>query len=278
MNFLAAHPAESFSLSELSVRLDVNAASLHALLGALVTAGYVHRHPRRRTYTLGTAVVALGSAALECHPVVDVARDAARQLAAETDLEVVVTAVAGRHIVFLARAGQRSVHRFPVHVGQQVPFEPPLGSVFVAWGDAEPWLARSDRPEELRPVLDEVRRRGYAVALEAQARRALGDALIDLAAAPGRGNPPDLGATLGELGRQAYQVPSLSPQRRYDVSMVAAPVFGPAGEVAVALTMLGFRPRLSGAEVAEAGERLRDAGLAVTERTRGRPPGSTPAA
>ena len=86
---------------------------MHALLGALTDAGYLARHPRLRTYTLGPAVVALGTAALETHPAIDLARDAARGLARETGLEVAVTSVAGDHIIFLARAGDPSPTRRP---------------------------------------------------------------------------------------------------------------------------------------------------------------------
>ena len=49
LNFLAAHPADPFTLSDLADRLDINVASAHALLGVLTDAGYLVRHPRLRT-------------------------------------------------------------------------------------------------------------------------------------------------------------------------------------------------------------------------------------
>ena len=273
LNFLAAHPGEAFTLSELASRLGVNVASAHALLGVLTDAGYVTRHPRLRTFTLGPSVVALGTAALECHPAIDLARDAARDLARETGLEVALTAPAGDNIVFLARAGDHSARGVPVHVGQQVPLQPPLGSVFVAWGDAEGWLARSDDPTALRAVLEGVRGRGYSVGLEADARRALGHALDDLA-----GHPTDeaLRTTVeeyvGTLAGREYQLRNLMAARSYDVSMIAAPIFGSTGEVVMALTLLGFSGPLKGRAVTAYGDRLRDAGLVVTKRSRGRVP------
>ena len=273
LNFLAAHPTEGFKLTELAERLGINPASAHALLGVLSDAGYVARHSRLRTYTLGSSVVALGSAALECHPVVDLARDAARELAAETGLEVAITARAGDHIVFLARAGEPSARGVPVHVGQRVPFVPPLGSVFVAWSDAGPWLASAEHPGALRAVLEVVRARGYSVALEADARKALGHALDDLADQPSnqelRSGVVDL---VTDLGRREYQLRDIRPRGSYEVSMIAAPVFGPTGDVAVAFTLLGYKSTLRGSEIAEFGERLRDTGLVVTKRARGRAP------
>src|SRR3954447_15383557 len=166
LDFLAAHPTEPFTLSDLASRLEINVASAHAILGVLADAGYVVRHPRLRTYTLGPSVIALGSAALEYHAVVDVARDAARRLSEDVELEVAVTALAGDDIVFLARAGEHRARGIPIHVGHRVPLVPPLGAVFVAW--------RDDAAGYDDAILAAVRERGYAIALEDDARRGLG--------------------------------------------------------------------------------------------------------
>jgi len=276
LNFLAAHPEEGFTLSEMASRLGINVASTHALLGVLTDAGYVTRTARLRTFTLGPSVVALGSAALECHGAVDLARDAARELAGETGLEVAVTAPAGSSIVFLARAGEPSARGVPVHVGQHVPLVPPLGSVFVAWGDADAWLAGADDPAPLLAVLESVRRRGYSIALEADARKSLGHALDDLAGLPAddrrRATVEQL---VADLGRREYQVRDVDPSRSYDVSMIAAPVFGAGGEVVLALTLLGFDAGLRGMDVVAYGEQLRDTTLVVTKRSRGRVPATS---
>src|SRR5207248_704067 len=61
LNFLTAHPDESFTLSELARRLGLNKATCHALLMTLTEAGYVLRHPTRMTYMLGPALVAAGT-------------------------------------------------------------------------------------------------------------------------------------------------------------------------------------------------------------------------
>ncbi len=273
LNFLAAHPTEAFTLSDISARLGINPSSTHALLTVLADAGYLVRDARLRTFALGPAVVALGTAALEAHPVIDIARDAARELAKQTGLEVALTAPGGGHIVFLARAGEPSAHGVPVHIGQRVPLVPPIGSVFVAWGNAESWLAKAVDPARLREVLDVVRRRGYSVALEAGTRQRLGHAVDDLA-----GHPSDeqlraeVELLVSGLGEREYQLHQVETARRYDVSMIAAPIFGSAGQVVMAMTLLGFDGKLAGAEVAEFGELLRDAALVVTRRTRGRRP------
>ena len=48
LNFLAAHPGEAFSYSQLSQRLQVNLASTHNLLLALVECGYLTRSANDR--------------------------------------------------------------------------------------------------------------------------------------------------------------------------------------------------------------------------------------
>jgi DNA-binding IclR family transcriptional regulator len=273
LNFLAAHPTEGFTLSDIAARLGINPGSAHALLAVLSDAGYLERDPRLRTFRLGPAVVALGAAALDAHPVIDVARDAARELAHETGLEVAVTAPAGDHIVFLAKAGEPSARGVPVHIGQRVPLIPPIGSVFVAWGGADAWLAQAHNPDRLREVLEIVRRRGYSIALEADARQQLGHALNDLAA-----NPSDdrlssrVGKLVSDLSERRYQLHQLKADRHYAVSMIAAPIFGSAGQVALAITLQGFADGLPGTEIAALGERLRDVALVATKRTRGRVP------
>jgi len=273
LNFLAAHPRDSFTLSDLSARLDINLASAHSLLAALTDAGYVVRDGRQRTYGLGPTVVALGIAALERHAVIDLARDAARQLASELGLEVAVSAAAGDDIVFLARAGDLQPRGIPVHVGQRVPLNPPLGSVFVAWSDAEEWLARSDRPDQSRGVLAAIRERGYAVALEQETRRALGTALEDLADAPADDRlQATVAGIVSALAHSDYQLRAIDPRSSYGVSMIAAPVFGATGNVALALSLVGFPARLRGAKVVEYGERVRDVALVATRQSGGRLP------
>jgi len=259
LDFLAAHPTDSFTLSDLSERLGINVASTHALLGVLTDAGYLARHPRHRTYTLGPSLVAVGTAALERHEAIDLARDAARDLGAELDLEVAVTAVAGDDIVFLARGGDHRARGISIHVGQRVPLVPPIGSVFVAWSD--------DASGYDPGVLAAVRARGYAIALEDDARRVLGDALEHIAEAPARAVALD--ELIAELAQHEYQVGDLDAARTYDVSMVSAPVFGPDGEVALALTLIGFEQGLPAERIASYGERVRDAGLVITKRTHG---------
>lgn len=273
LNFLASHPTDSFTLSDLAERLDVNLASMHSLLGVLSESGYVVRHSRLRTYTLGPSVVALGTAALECHPAIDQARDAARELAERTGLETAVTAVAGDQIIHLARSGDPTAHGTSALVGQRIPLVPPLGTVFLAWGDARAWLGQARQRRTLERVLQGVREMGYAVALDGPARRSLEAALHDLADHPTDESRRDaVAALLSSLAASTYHPLSIAARNRYDVSMISAPIFGEDASVVMALTLVGFAAGRRGQEVMAYGEMLRDAALVVTKRTRGRVP------
>jgi DNA-binding IclR family transcriptional regulator len=242
LNFLAAHTPEQFTLSDLSGALDINLASTHALLNTLEDAGYVFRHPRLRTYNLGASVVALGNAALQCHPSIASANEEAHRLSEDLELSVAVTADAGDDIVFLGRMGEHRPRDVEAYAGQRIPLKPPVGAVFVAWGDPSEWLAKADEPAEMESILEEVRGRGWAASFE-----------------------PDHYQPLGPLDADAS----------YDVVMITAPVFGSSGTTVVALTLLGLPPALTADRIARYGERVRDAGLLATRRSGGRVPAAT---
>ena len=95
LNFLAAHPDEPLTYSELSSRLGINPASTHNLLMALTECGYLSRDPKSRTFSLGAALVAIGDAALRGNPIVDESRVEIPKLAKELDMGAVALVRAG---------------------------------------------------------------------------------------------------------------------------------------------------------------------------------------
>lgn len=241
LNFLASNAPEQYSLSDLGAQLGINLASAHAVMAALHEAGYVVRHPRLRTYSLGPSVAALGSAALQCHPAIDHARQEAKRVSDDLDIAVAVTALAGEEIVFLARIGEHRPRDIDVHVGQRIPLTPPIGAVFVAWGDSRAWMAKADHAPGMQDVLAAVKQRGWAASAE----------------------------------RDGYQpVGELHATATYDVVMVAAPVFGTTGEAMVSLTLLGLPAGLTAQELDAYGQRVREAGILATRRSGGRVPDS----
>jgi DNA-binding IclR family transcriptional regulator len=278
LGFLAAHPGESFSLSELARRLDLNKATCHALLTTLTDAAYLLRHPTQLTYTLGPALIAIGQAAEGQFEAVDFARVEMRALSDELGLECLATAAVADEMVIVARTGNPRVLGTSPPTGQRLPIAPPLGTVFMAWAstaEIDAWLQRGtgDEIPRYHLALLAVRQRGYAVGLEADPRAALGRALAQLAgvARPARvrGVVEQL---IDELGHDEYILTELDQAATYMVNHLVAPVFGADGGVVLALSLFGFGRSLSGEDVEDYGQRLLQATAAVTKSIHGREP------
>ncbi len=272
LDFLAAHPGEGFTLSELARRLELNKATAHALLATLTDAGYLLRHPTRLTFQLGPSLIALGAAAHGQFEAADFAREEMRSLSDELGLECLATTAVGDEMLIVSRAGPpRALNS--VQPGQRLPLTPPLGSVFMAWSDEdaiERWLARApvEDAEQYRAGLEATRQRGYAVGLEADPRATLGQALKGLADDDRARLLVD--QLIDELGHQEYILTSIDRQARYLVNHLVAPVFGPDGDVVLALSLFGFGAAITGKQVESYGERLLDATRNVTKSIHGR--------
>jgi DNA-binding IclR family transcriptional regulator len=200
-----------------------------------------------------------------------------KRLATDLDLECEASAAVADEMVALARAGPRRPGWSGPAVGQRLPLVAPVGAVFTAWAAPAAvggWLAHAGERERARyrRYLDAVRARGYSVTLRVAAERPVGRALARLTDEPGTGIGRDaLAQLVGDLGHDDYQLVETDDAAAYAVTSIAAPVFGPHGEVALALALLGFRGSLTGAEVRAYGERIRDSALLVTRETHGRP-------
>jgi len=264
LDLLAANPEESFTLSTIAKRLGMSMATAHAVLHAMVEAGYLVRHPEHRTFSLGPAVVAIGNAALDRHPLIALAREEMQRLAAQVDAECMASLVVGDEVVVVGRAGRPHPHRPLVRVGDRRPLVPPLGIAWLAWStpaEIERWLAR------LGDALTPAARTQHEHALAGM--RALGftagvehgeDSHPRTGVIPVTGEPPRL---------------QLAPRGRHPVAYVAAPVFDAQGGVALVLNLDGFLRDLTATETTELGHQLRDAGLVLTRMTGGRPPYET---
>jgi flavin reductase (DIM6/NTAB) family NADH-FMN oxidoreductase RutF/DNA-binding IclR family transcriptional regulator len=205
----------------------------------------------------------------------DLARPHMEALADELDVECVASAVAGEDMVLVARAGTLRTTVLPTAVGQRIPFEPPMGTAFVAWAsDAarDGWLGRLDKAapetarESLQETLDAVRRAGYSVARghrwHSEAAQVLsreqpdqhGDDTSEQLHALIRSLPPD------------YENPEVAAD---DVRTVNTPVFGPGGGVVLVLSVTVAGRRSLTADLAWTVERLRSAADAVTKSLEG---------
>ena len=279
LDLMAAHPTEVFTLSELAARLEINGASVHAVMAVLEAAGYASRHERHRTYGLGPAALALGHAALERHPRIDAARDEMRQLAKDLDLELLLIARVFDEMIAVARNGPQRGGIANLRVGQRVGLRPPLGSAFLAWDDAhevDAWLARTatdlGASDSYRALLKGVRERGYSVGLEVKARERGRELTSEIAAKPRATHlRSELQSVLEEHAHGDSQLDSIEPGQSYSVAMIMAPIFDANGRAALALSMSGFRRNLAAEDLKHLGEQLRDVGLQTTRATAGLP-------
>ncbi|MBL7518078.1 helix-turn-helix domain-containing protein, partial [Frankia sp. CNm7] len=153
IDLLVTHRGEQFTISDLARRTGSSLGSAHAVLAVLEQTGYLSRHPTRRTYGLGPALVSAGMVALEQHPAIRAAADQIPRLAGELDADVVVTAATPTEIVFVAVGGTGSRYGPGFREGERVPLVPPLGLVFMAWAhplEVAAWLGRA--PATLEPA------------------------------------------------------------------------------------------------------------------------------
>jgi flavin reductase (DIM6/NTAB) family NADH-FMN oxidoreductase RutF/DNA-binding IclR family transcriptional regulator len=178
---------------------------------------------------------------------VDVARPLMEELAAEFDTEVTAMTVVRDDLVHVATAGRTAMASAPTRVGLRVPFMPPVGSVFAAFGGAavrERWLGQldpalpADELEEYRRVPQRVRERGYAITIghekgerleSTSARLVAGDPGISLRA---------LRDVITDVG-SAYNPEVLDDEGSFELHALTAPVFLPDGSVAFSLTLWG---------------------------------------
>lgn len=267
LDFLADHPDEVFNLSELCRRVDLNKATAHSLLGELTDAGYLVRDPVEKTYGLGPRLLAVGLAAGHSErAVLSRARKHLRRLASELDMRCVASALRGDDIVILDVAGRDRPFRASIQPGHRLPFIPPVGTVFIAWSheaEIERWLARAG--DELtaagratyREALETVRRRGCSLSLDGPARARLEAALAGDEARP-------VADAVHDLVQERYFLLDVEPGGDYELSFLAAPVFGSDGRVVLAVTLYDLPPTSTGAEVEALIDRLRGATRAIT--------------
>jgi DNA-binding IclR family transcriptional regulator len=266
LDFLAEHPEELFNLSELCRRLDMNKATAHSLLGELTEAGYLVRDPVDKTYGLGPRLLAVGLAAgRNERALLNRARRHLRRLATELDVRCVASALRGDEVVILEVAGRDRPFRPSIQPGHRAPYVPPLGAVFVAWS-SEPDIARwLDRAGDLRAeqraayveALAAVRRREAAVALEGSAQQKLERSMV-------ADEARSIVDVVHDLGQEDYLLVAPDPRQTYRLSHLAAPVFGPDGQVVLAITVYDLPESSSARDVEEWITRLHGVTHAVT--------------
>jgi flavin reductase (DIM6/NTAB) family NADH-FMN oxidoreductase RutF/DNA-binding IclR family transcriptional regulator len=206
---------------------------------------------------------------------VDRVRPEMEDLTAELSARCIATAPVDGELVVTASAGSANTRSAATLVGQRLPFAPPTGAALAAWNDdaeIDRWLKSIESPDaraDQRDRLAAVRRRGYSIGLLNEASRAFASTLDRLAADPESVQSDDLRGLIRDL---AYDPVQLSSEVKSDIRVITAPVFGPTGDVALALTLYGF-PKPSGSGGIDSYiDRLQDAAQRATDRLGGEVP------
>jgi DNA-binding IclR family transcriptional regulator len=264
LDLLAATPGQGLTMSDIARATGINVASCHAVLTVLVDRGYLVRDGHDRRYRLGPAIHAAGQAALACQPLLAEAEAAARGLSAELELPVMMSAAIGGDIVGIVSVGAESGRTPLLRTGERRPRRPPIGAPFVAWSGDEAigsWLA--DAAPEARPDLrraaDLIRERGFEVLVRSPQVSRRASQLLALAA-PG----------FHPVGPDMALPDTIEPDRLYDVTMIAAPIFDRHGACAFNLCLGPFDGELSGRAILDHADRLLETCVQIMRADRSR--------
>ncbi|MGV0834619.1 helix-turn-helix domain-containing protein [Mycolicibacterium thermoresistibile] len=289
IELLRSQPATGRSLTEIARHLGVAKATCYPMVVALTEAGWLVRHPTRKTYQLGPALVPIGAAAASALDVLDLARPAMHELADAADLATLAFVPSGTDLVAAEVAQPAGGRRdtLGLRVGDRVQVIPPLGSVVAAWfpsdallrwyhaGAQEFGVDVDDVRAAYEPVLTLIRQRGYAVECFDQQQRRLAEAVT---AARGDGGPLGRSRPTATLRTVAGQptvdvlVGEIEPDRSYQPISINASAFTADAEPALVLCIVDAPEPMAGRRVIELGERVSAAAQRLTDMLHGRTP------
>ena len=203
----------------------------------------------------------------------DLVRPHMENLASELVAEVSVMTRLGRELINVGSAGSSTRHGRSSRVGIHVPFMPPIGGVFAAFGgeDAEQqWL--SGMYEEADPAaraefeagLNKVRERGYAYGIGHVA----GEGIELSAHSAYISHDPDARQKLVTVvndAAESFNAVDVIPEGQYEFHSATAPVFDKDGACLFSMTVWGSDGLTSGADVHSILERLKRNADAATQ-------------
>jgi DNA-binding IclR family transcriptional regulator len=257
LDLLAAFPERAFKMSEIVQATKINVASCHAVLNALTQSGYLTK-TAKRAYVLGPSLVAVGQASSKAHPHIDRAQKAAEELFAELRVPVFLTTIVGDDILILSSLTERNSPPIGIRAGQRQPVVPPLGAHLVAWSSEaviEAWIAKAGVDddavaEDWRRALALVRQRGFQVTLLEPQDHSFGEMMAQMAAGGRALEYKDQALNFLSSHRMRLTQPEvISPEALYDVSVIAAPIFGRDAEPHLSLCLGAFPEKLTGAQI-----------------------------
>lgn len=288
IDLLMANPHQAFGLTEMTRRLNLNKATCHAILTTMSTYAFLVQDPKTKAYRLGPSMVAAGRAAFAQFPVLEYARPELEKLTAELNMGVGAVGCTSSHLVLLAHYRASAPFESPFQMGLRLPNIAPLGSCFIAWSPAQQlqqWLDKGHESQsnynekfdrQLRISVIGINARGYEVTLKTSAEATLGKSL---AALNQNWNLETLEKSTHiyqqTLCKEPYHLDRIEPKAHYDVCNISVPVFGYGRIPELVFTVGSIQSPLTGAEIEDIAQQLKQASLRVTQAARNSVPGLT---
>lgn len=251
LGFLAERPTESFSISELSRRLEISKATCHAMVGSLITTGWAMRNPNDMLVRVGPALIAAGArTAGRSKQLADLVRPDMERLARTYTCQGLASVDIGSEIVVIDTYELANGAGMPVYVGQRMPLRPPHGFVYLAWGNNRlDGREEFDKPEYAE-VMSVIRQRGFSVALEfdlspnvKRALREVNPGAVDV----------EIDSVLVELLSSIRMVDhyalTIEDDHEYNVSNISVPALDHDRNVVLMLSLTGFLSNLKGSQI-----------------------------
>lgn len=217
MKLLSRYRHKSCSLKEISDLTQVNKTSCLRILRTLEREDFVKYDSKRKEYSLGPYLIALGSRALELNPMVAAAAAELAAVAAEVGLTtVLIRRISQDRAIYLASEHPPGNHpKISISIGQHVPLTGvSFGWCFLAYDSEADWQHFTDAG--LVPYTP--------------------DSIVD---------PSTFAATLRAVRQAGYTVSHGSLTS--GLSAVAAPIFNRSGQVELVVACLAMTSELDSA-------------------------------
>lgn len=232
-----AAASDGITASMLARQCDMSTSTCALILAELERNEYIQRDSRRR-FILSSGLLNLVHALRSRYPLLDIGRSVLEELHAVTKAPCLLVTIERDALVVADIVGYIANEQHAV--GQRFPFDPPFGSVAMAWSDnrmIESWLRQvqprlsGEEIDRQHAVCAEIRARGFGVFKLHEVQPSLRDkltALLDSAAVDDSPIPPEQLSRL--LTGDSLQSVTADPDCFRNADFVSVPVFASNGQ------------------------------------------------
>ncbi|GER67422.1 IclR family transcriptional regulator [Weizmannia acidilactici] len=245
LEYLSRYTTKERTLSQISKNLDINKSTCHRILKVLHHFRYVSYDEESKQYHLGSNLIVLGARASEFINYLRLARPYLKWVNEQTRLtSVLLEPVSDNRLMYIAKEEADlpdNPFQVTVKLGQQFPLtSASFGKCYLAF----------TQKEKMKKIVQKVSFKQFT-----------DQSITDV---------KTFVESLNEVRKKGYAV-SYGEHTR-DVFGVAAPIFGPHGDVTMVIACIGFASMVSEEHISFCGEKLKEASEKITEAIGGRKP------